>query len=80
VDTDTYINVINFPFHWKKWNQQTLLKKGEPMIQVIPFKRESWKKWSGFIMEAAHGQTLRLLESEFVDRYKKYFWSKKSFK
>ena len=80
VDTDTYINVINFPFHWKKWNQQTLLKKGEPMIQVIPFKRESWKKWSGFVMEIAHGQTLRLLESKFVDRYKKMFWNKKSFK
>jgi hypothetical protein len=80
VDTDTYINVINFPFHWKKWNQQTLLKKGEPMIQVIPFKRESWKKWSGFVMEVAHGKTLRLLESKFVDRYKKLFWNKKSFK
>jgi hypothetical protein len=80
VDTDTYINVINFPFHWKKWSQQILLKKGEPMIQVIPFKRESWKKWSGFIMEKAHGHTLRLLESKYVDRYKKYFWSKKSFK
>ena len=80
VDTDTYINVINFPFHWKKWTQQTLLKKGEPMVQVIPFKRESWKKWSGFIMEVAHGQTLRLLESKFVDRYKKMFWNKKSFK
>ena len=80
VDTDTYINVINFPFHWKKWNQQTLLKKGEPMIQVIPFKRESWKKWSGFVMEVAHGKTLRLLESKFMDRYKKMFWNKKSFK
>ena len=55
-------------------------KKGEPMVQVIPFKRESWKKWSGFIMERAHGKTLRLLESKFMDRYKKMFWNKKSFK
>ena len=59
---------------------QPLNRKGEPMIQVIPFKRESWKKWSGFIMEAAHGQTLRLLESKFVDRYKKMFWQKKNYK
>ena len=50
------------------------------MIQVIPFKRESWKKWSGFVMEVAHGKTLRLLESKFMDRYKKMFWNKKSFK
>jgi len=50
------------------------------MIQIIPFKRESWKKWSGFTMELAHGKTLRLVESEWVDRYKKMFWKKKSFK
>ena len=31
-------------------------------------------------MEIAHGQTLRLLESKFIDRYKKMFWNKKSFK
>ena len=43
VDTDTYANVINFPFILKKRNEQFLLKKGEAMVQVIPFKREKWK-------------------------------------
>jgi hypothetical protein len=80
VDTDSYINLINFPFHWKKWNKQTLLKKGEPMVQVIPFKREKWKKWSGFVFEKEHGHTIRLLESKFIDKYKSFFWKKKSFK
>ena len=50
------------------------------MVQVIPFKRESWKLWCGFYYEKAHGKILNILNSEWMDRYKKYFWSKKSFK
>lgn len=80
VDTDTYINVINFPFVLNKRDEQFLVKKGEPMVQVIPFKRESWKMWSGFYIEKAHGKVMRLLNSEWVDRYKKMFWKKKSWK
>jgi len=80
VDTDTYVNVINFPFIVHEKNKQFLIKKGEPMVQVIPFKRESWKKWSGFYFEKLHGKTISLLNSVWVDRYKKFFWNKKSFK
>ena len=80
VDTDQYINTINFPFILRKRDKQFLIKKGEPMIQVIPFKRDSWKMWSGFYFEKAHSKILNILESEWMDRYKKWFWSKKSFK
>tara|TARA_R100000005_G_C4967341_1_gene181643 strand:- start:19 stop:705 length:687 start_codon:yes stop_codon:yes gene_type:complete len=80
VDTDTYINLINFPFILHKRDEQFLIKKGEPMIQVIPFKRESFKMWSGFYLEKLHAKTLNLLDSKWMDRYKKMFWSKKSFK
>ena len=80
VDTDTYINTINFPFILHKRDQQFLIKKGEPMVQVIPFKRESWKMWSGFYLEKAHGKVLSMLNSEWVDRYKKMFWRKKSYR
>ena len=80
VDTDVYINAINFPFILHKRDEQFLIKKGDPMIQIIPFKRESWKIWSGFYMELRHGKTRNLLKSEWVDRYKKMFWNKKSFK
>jgi hypothetical protein len=80
VDTDTYINVINFPFILQKRDKQFLLKKGEPMVQVIPFKRESWKMWCGFYLEKAHLKVASLLRSEWVDRYKKMFWAKKNFK
>ena len=80
VDTDNYVNTINFPFILKKRDEQFLIKKGEPMVQVIPFKRESWKMWSGFYMEKLHGKTLNILSSEWVDKYKQMFWSKKKFK
>ena len=80
VDTDNYVNIINFPFILKKRNEQFLIKKGEPLVQVIPFKREPWKMWSGFYIEKLHAKTLNFLNSEWVDRYKIMFWNKKSFK
>jgi len=80
VDTDTYINTINFPFILHKRDEQFLIKKGDPMVQVIPFKREPWKGWSGFYQEKLHSKTLDRLMSEWVDKYKKMFWSKKSYK
>jgi len=80
VDTDSYVNPVHLPFILNKRDEQFLIKQGDPMVQVIPFKRESWKKWSGFYMEKLHGKTVKLLESKWVDRYKNMFWKKKSFK
>jgi len=80
VDTDNYINTINFPFILLKRDKQFLIKKGEPMVQVIPFKRESWKMSSEFYFEKKHRETINMLLSKFVDKYKKMFWHKKSFK
>ena len=50
------------------------------MVQVIPFRREPWKMWSGFYYEKLHLKTFNLLNSKWVDRYKKMFWNKKVFK
>ena len=80
VDTDNYINTINFPFILLKRDKQFLIKKGDPMVQIIPFKRESWKMSSKFYFEKKHSATINLLNSKFMDRYKKMFWYKKSFK
>jgi hypothetical protein len=80
VDTDKYVNVINFPFILHQRKKQFLIKQGEPMVQVIPFKRESWKIWTGFYLEKLHTETLNLLTSKWLDKYKTMFWKKKSFK
>jgi len=39
VDTDTYMNTINFPAVWNTPNADITLKAGTPLVQVIPFKR-----------------------------------------
>lgn len=42
VDTDVY-HSINFPFIWKDNTEpQIHIKKGTPIMQIIPFKREEW--------------------------------------
>ena len=81
VDTDTYVNEINFPFHWKIWNKQTILKAGTPMAQVIPFKREMWKSTTKFQNISKEVTKVNVaLKTTWVDRYKRFFWQKKSWK
>ena len=80
VDTDTYVNTINFPFILNKRDEQFLIKKGEPMVQVIPFKRESYKMWAGYYYEKAHNKVLNLIQSKWIDKYKSFFWKKKNYK
>ena len=41
VDTDG-IHEVNFPILWKTNEKHVLMKKGFPMVQIFPFKRESW--------------------------------------
>lgn len=41
VDCDTYGQAIQFPFLLKK-NFEGIIKKGTPVAQLIPFKREDW--------------------------------------
>jgi len=46
VQTDTFTNEINFPIvlNGDKYPVlETLIKKGTPYVQVIPFKRDDWK-------------------------------------
>tara|TARA_R110001592_G_scaffold50431_5_gene155981 strand:+ start:778 stop:1458 length:681 start_codon:yes stop_codon:yes gene_type:complete len=81
VDTDTYHNTTNIPFLNNRWNQQTLIKQGEPMVQVIPFKREPWKMKTGFRwFQDEHTLAIHKLLTSMVDKYKNKFWRKKSYK
>lgn len=42
VDTDSYFAPVQFPFLMKN-NFSGTIKKGTPVVQIIPFKREEWK-------------------------------------
>lgn len=81
VDTDTFPNEINFPFviNGDKYpTLETILKKGTPYVQVIPFKREKWKMKlkSKTSNEMRSGKTFYSLNMIHV--YKQKFWNKKS--
>lgn len=42
VDTDKHDDVIN-PVIWIKSGFEGIIEEGTPIVQIIPFKRESWK-------------------------------------
>jgi hypothetical protein len=83
VDTDTFPNEINFPIviNGDKYPVlETTIKKGTPYVQIIPFKRDSWKmtlkprkQKEVQVSQIFYG--LRLL-----NKYKEKYWNKKSWK
>jgi len=83
VDTDTYENEVNFPIviNGDKYDQlDTIIKKGTPYVQIIPFKRDSWKMK---IKEEDESKILNrqtFYHLELINKYKNTFWKKKSWK
>ena len=79
VNTDEYKNEINFPivFNGDKYPiQDTILKQGTPYVQIIPFKRESWKM---SIKEKKNGRDFNHA-SKILHIYRNLFWKKISWK
>lgn len=81
VDTDNYRPPVNFPFVLNNVNFEGLIPAGTPLVQVIPFKRESWESALGSEKDAKYmKEDNNKLSSEFFDRYRNMFWERKSFK
>jgi hypothetical protein len=86
VDTDTYSGEVNIPivFNGDKYpTLETTFKRGEPLVQIIPFKRDNWKSIS--IEENKNNlynrAKMRLdITRQFFNNYKELFWNKKSWK
>ena len=83
VDTDTFPNEINFPIviNGDKYPiLETTIKKGTPYVQIIPFRRESWK----MVLKPRKQkeiQTSRLFYGlKLLNIYKDKYWNKKSWK
>lgn len=78
VDTDVFVGEINVPFTIKE-GFEGLIEMGTPMIQVIPFKRESWEsdfsvkgpREHEFDMEKIYAKVVRSYSSTFKSN-KKY--------
>lgn len=79
VDTDTYFNRINIPFLWtppRPW--RGIIDAGEPLVQVIPFKRDEWDYETRFA-SADEDRTANKVSAMMVARdraYKRFYHHK----
>ena len=83
VDTDSFNAEVNFPIviNGDKYPAlDTVIKKGTPYVQVIPFKRENWE----MVTKPISSQKLLLnkikLHLKHLHNYKNAFWKKKKWK
>jgi hypothetical protein len=80
VDTDTFEGEINFPIiiNGDKYpTLETVIKRGTPIAQVIPFKREGWKM---VMKEKTLDETIMgfySVKKFLIDNYRRLFWKKK---
>lgn len=85
VNTDTYLLEINFPFvmNGDKYPVlDTMIKRGTPYVQIIPFKRENWKmKIIGTNRKDLIKNETRFLKHtlDLFHRYRTKWWNKSSF-
>jgi hypothetical protein len=81
VDTDSYSNQIHFPFTMKDQEFEGVIPAGTPVVQIIPFKRDSWtSEVENDSSKGKHYEHDKLVRSVFFDAYKNLFWKKKSYK
>jgi hypothetical protein len=81
VDTDKYTSPVNFPFVLRDPNMDGLIPAGTPIVQVIPFKRDSWEMKLGteedYVEQALATNKLRVL---FFDSYKRQYRQPKDYR
>ena len=81
VDTDTYNQEINFPIviNGDKYDVlDTIIKKGTPYVQIIPFKRDSWEmKIKGESVDKLKTRSM-FFPFTILNNYKKNILNKKS--
>ena len=81
VDTDSYNAPVNFIFKFKDPNFTGIIPAGTPIVQVIPFKRESWEMKFGEEKELQKiRKTIEIMRSVFFDAYKNKYRQNKEYK
>jgi len=79
VDTDTYYNYVNLPFVWTGEPGEYFIKKGTPLVQVIPFIRDN--NLSNMSVSKIDEERKRKVDSKMGtlirDKYKSLFWHKR---
>jgi hypothetical protein len=81
VDTDTYGAPFNMFFKLRDSKFEGMIPAGTPFLQVIPFKRENWESTLGDEKEKNHyNSIIQKFNTVFFDRYKNFWWNKKTYK
>jgi hypothetical protein len=81
VDTDKNKSLINFVFKLNNSDYEGLIPAGTPMVQVIPIKRDNWEMKKGGEKEInEHINIFNKMNTRFFDRYKTFFWTRKSYR
>jgi hypothetical protein len=83
VDTDTFPIEINFPIviNGDKYPiLETTIKKGTPYVQIIPFKRNSWKMITNPKKQKEIQNSRLFYGLKIINIYKEKYWNKKSWK
>jgi len=76
VETDTYYNSVNFPFVWTGGDGDFFIPKGTPLVQVIPYRRETFSLEVGVTDADRRTNIKARLGTHMKDSYRKEFWSK----
>lgn len=83
VDTDTFPNEINFPIiiNGDKYTVlEHTIKKGTPYVQIIPFKRDSWKMTFKSRNQKELQNSRLFYGLKVLNIYKEKYWIKKLWK
>jgi hypothetical protein len=79
VDSDSYPGRVHFPFFIK--NDFTgIIKKGTPITQIVPIKRDNWKRENKKYQEGLLEIHFEKFFSTIKRSYKNNYWKKKEFK
>ena len=79
VDTDG-THGVNFPFIVHQKKDFVIMKEGTPVIQILPFKRESWTHTMEEPDPEVQLKETWSLSRRFKDNYKKLWHQKKEFR
>ena len=79
IDSDRMLAAGALPFDLKK-GYKGIIKKGTPIAQVMPFKREDWDHQVFDYQPKRFLKEANMLNSAFSNIYKDNYWERKSFK
>lgn len=80
VDTDKHNLGLFFPV-WIKDGFEGVVERGTPLVQVTPFKRDSWSSNFSYIKDGEYQKIEdRDLNTNIIGKYVKENWSKKIYK